>query len=110
MVRIAVAEEGDEGEFGLWQQGGEKEMDFFLIYFGNKYIFNVSDRNFLSVGSKNILCVCYWDGEEGVCDYCTDMEYPIKYNEKYDQWIIATGEQVSIKKAEENYEFVKVEK
>ena len=110
MNEVAIADEGGEGEFSLWQQVGKKKMDFFLIYFGDKYKFSVGERNFLSVGGKNRLCICYWDGEEGVCDYCESLGYPIKYDEKYDQWIIASGEQVVIKKVEEKYEFVKVEK
>ena len=109
MKEIVVADEGGEGEFSLWQEIDEEEMDFFLIYFGDKYTFAFDDRTFLSAGSENILCICYWDGEEGVCDYCENLKYPVKYDEKYDPWIVAS-EKLLIKKSGDSYEFVKVEK
>lgn len=107
MGEVAIANDGGEGEFSLWQQTGE-DMDFFLIYFGDKYKFSIGERSFMSMGSDNRICICYWDDEEGVCDYCESLEYPIKYDEKYDPWIVATGERISIKKGGEFYEFVKI--
>lgn len=111
LEQIAIADEGGEGEFSLWQPTGKKKTDFFLIYFGDRFKFSAGDRTFLSMGRENRLCVCYWDGSEGICDYCEELKYPASYDGVYDEpWIIATGEQVSIVKGENQYEFVKTEK
>lgn len=108
MREVAIADEDGEGEFSLQQQIGESDKDFSLIYFDDTYRFAIDGRSFLSMGGGNRLCVCYWDGEEGVCDYCESLEYPIRYDEKYEPWIVASGERVTIKKGEDNYEFSKV--
>ena len=111
LSQIAIADGGGEGEFRLWHPEGDEDVDFFLVYFGGEYIFITKDgnRKFFAEGKldSNRLCVCYWDGKKGVCDYCEELEYPIYFNGEYEPWIIATGESVSINKGEEQYEFAK---
>ena len=113
MEQIAIADEGGEGEFSLWQAKEEKsEVDFFLIYFGETWKLELGrgneKRGFPSLGGENRLCICYWDGEDGTCDYCEELEYPILYEGEYEPWGIASGRQVLITKGEDQYEFVKI--
>jgi len=114
--QIGIAEGGGTGEFSLWQPVDSKnKREFFLIYFGDKYKFSIPNgRTFLFGGKENGLCICFWDGENGICDYCKVLDFPIKYKSDetqvswdYGPWAAATGEKVTIKKIGGEYEFVK---
>jgi len=114
--QIAIADKGGVGEFLLWQPRSNKDKkEFLLIYFGDKYKFSASNgRTFLAKGGENRICVCYWDGKEGVCDYCKGLDNQVKYKEGKSSkkwttgpWAIATGEKVTIKKVGKEYEFVR---
>lgn len=118
MKQIAIADNGGVGDFLLWQKNMKDEKkEFFLIYFGDKYRFSTNNqRTFLATGRRNKLCVCYWDGKEGSCGACKDLNYPAKYKAskngdwKAGSWAIATGEEVTIKKVGGEYEFVNIVK
>ena len=72
---IAKADEGNVGEFSMWQRVEDKgKRDVFLIYFGDKYTFTIGDRKFIAMNNKNSVCVCFWDGEDDVCkkENCMD--------------------------------------
>ena len=109
MKEVEKADKGEIGEFIMWQDAKDKsKRDAFLIYFGDKFKAEVSGMNFITYGSKNIFCFCYWDGETGECpiDSCTNMEYPIENDwttEKNGQWFIGNGDGISIERDGEKY-------
>jgi hypothetical protein len=106
--QIAIANEGGEGEFAIWQEKDEDDKGFFLVYFGGEFRYNTYNKeSFISTGGDNTLCVCYWDGEEGTCDYCEELKYPIIFNGEEKLWVIQSGERISIKKGDEQYEVFK---
>lgn len=111
LEEISKADDGKEGEFTLWQVEEDRlKKEWFLIYFGDKYGFTMGDRKFISVGKENRTCVCYWDGQEGVCEEnnCKSLKYAINFNGDYGQWIMASGETISIKKVDEEYVIRKI--
>lgn len=106
MEEVEKADRGNVGEFVMWQLEEEKgERDFFLIYFADKYSFEIGDRKFITMKGENAICVCYWLGDEAVCDdeNCAALKYPIKYKDKDDRWAISTGDQITIEKIDEEY-------
>jgi hypothetical protein len=103
---IEKANKGNVGEFTMWQLEEDKgERDFFLIYFADKYSFEIGDRKFITMTGENAICVCHWLGDEAVCEdeNCKALSYPVKYNNKYDRWAISTGDQITIEKVDEEY-------
>ncbi|MCK4997338.1 hypothetical protein KAS08_03460 [Candidatus Pacearchaeota archaeon] len=110
---VAKANEGNIGEFIMWQRMDDKgERDVFLIYFGDKYTFNIGDRRFVSMNNKNSICVCFWDGEEDACkkENCASFDRPVNYDGDYGQWAISTGDKIHIIREEEEYKISKVVK
>ena len=67
-------------------------------------------RKFLSFGENvNHVCVCYWDGEEIKCNYCSNLDMPLVEGGKMGElWAISFGEKIMVEKMEEYYEITKV--
>ena len=99
---IAVADDGKIGEMGLWGFG---DKDFFLIYFGDNFRYAMDGRVFLTMGKKNIICVCYLKEGVEVCDYCEDLGNPAIKNGKEGGWFVKEDEKVKITKKDKRYVF-----
>lgn len=66
-------------EFSFWQPSNSKE-EYYLVYFGDKVNIDAGSMKFYSLGSNsNHTCVCHLDKKnEYLCDYCINLNYPLK--------------------------------
>ena len=109
MREVEKADNGDVGEFVMWQDAKDKrKRDVFLIYFDDKFMAEVSEMVFVRSGSKNGVCVCYWDGETGECplDSCASLEYPIENDwaaDKEGQWFVGNKDEITIERDGDKY-------
>ena len=105
-----VIEDGG-GSFSMWQpEKGDGE--FYLAYFQNDPSFFLrrvdgSVRRFWSSSvGVNYVCVCYWDGKEMNCDYCSNLDMPMvkKEGSVEGSWVVSVGEKIDIVKGDDSYE------
>ena len=99
MEQVEVANDGEVGEFSLWQkqETGTDKRIYYLVYFGDKYRYEVDGEDFVSLGvNENHICVCYLYEKETYCNYCEDLKFPINSWVDYDRWAIAEQKKISI--------------
>ena len=95
------------GSFLMWQPE-EKGKKFYLIYFKNKPSFTVGKQQFFSLGNHvNHVCVCYWDGDDSKCDYCKDLNKPLRMAGEDGPWTITIGQGIEVVDKGDYYEVVK---
>jgi len=105
---IGAADSDNVGSFSIWQPSDDGR-EFFLIYFGNHSSYGESPRKFYSLGNNvNHICVCSWDDGVDVCDYCRNLELPVRYNGDVESWAVGVGSRLKITRAGGYYEFVKI--
>lgn len=119
MREVKLADDGQKGEFTMWQDGSDVgKQDVFLIYFGDKFSIDLpNDMSFITYGRKNIVCVCFWNGEEGICKdkNCENLEYPMKFqssnglSDGSKQWYIGNRQGITIERNGEEYEVNEVQ-
>ena len=104
---IDIADSGGVGEFVMLDMG-EKDVNFYLVFFGSTPEFNAIDRHFSSskVGD-NVVCSCFSNKYGLFCKYCSDLELPFSYNNNNeDMRILREGERIEVSKKESYYEIV----
>lgn len=90
---VDAADKTGTGTFSIWQ---EDNVKFYLVYFGNKINLEIGGLKFNSVGNnKNHICVCY--GEQ--CSRCTNLDYPVKFNDEGNSAELIRGLNLEVKKA-----------
>lgn len=77
---IGVADKSGVGNFSVWQK--ETSAMYYLVYFGDKISYRLTDSLiFQSVGkNKNHFCVCYVKKDKSNCVSCEDLNYPVRLN------------------------------
>ncbi|MFA5061252.1 MAG: hypothetical protein WC494_02975 [Candidatus Pacearchaeota archaeon] len=92
---VETAEKGGTGIFKIWQP--EKEVNYFLIYFGTTISYEKDSQEFFSIGeNSNHICLCYTKDQETFCNYCENLKYPLKKDEQYNQFHLGLNEEVRI--------------
>ena len=92
---------------------GKKNLNFYLVYFGNVNSFERDDIRFTRKidGLDNVICVCSEDGDNMVCNYCKGMDLPVKFFYKdigqyaVNSWSISEGRQIELNKDTVKYAF-----
>jgi hypothetical protein len=113
---IEIADSGGTGEIAMLDRG-DKDLKFYLVYFGDIAQFESSEGGFISelIGSErifssskvgeNVICVCYWQGERNICRYCSELD--LQASKESDgrfsvgHWITREGDRVNIAKEPE---------
>ncbi len=98
------------GEFEIWQQ--EKDIHFYVIYFGSKRSFSMEVNGKEEVGTldyfpTNSICVCMFK-KEVICKekYCLGLSAPAKSSKSSEeQWVLGQGEKAFIRKINKEYVF-----
>jgi hypothetical protein len=100
MKQVEIADGGKVGSFSLWQDSNlnEDSEGYYLVYFGSGYKFNANDIEFVSLGiNENRICVCYIEENEGRCDFCENLKFPMVRKEFSGLWAILEKESIEIK-------------
>ncbi|MFA4960778.1 MAG: hypothetical protein WC548_03895 [Candidatus Pacearchaeota archaeon] len=101
---VEFANSGGRGNFSMWQK--ESETKFYLIYFEKKTSFDLDNIKFSSVGAnENHICICYYNDGKSSCDFCENLDYPVKIeNRDFEQFAIEGGREIEIiKVSNENF-------
>ncbi|MBU3923391.1 MAG: hypothetical protein KJ592_00580 [Nanoarchaeota archaeon] len=95
---VAVADAGGVGRFSIWQP--EKEIKYFLVYFGSKS----GVGNFKSYGEhENQVCVCYVKGGKSSCSFCKDLDRLAVKDGEEEKWAVGFGEEIYVGVVDGNY-------
>ncbi len=107
---IASKGVGSAGEFEIWQQ--EKDVHFYVIYFGSKRSFNMEingkqEVGLLSFFPSNTICVCMFKDELKCPEkYCLDLHtYAKSSNSQGEQWVLKQSEKAFIREVNDEYVF-----
>jgi hypothetical protein len=103
----AINEVDDVGRSSFFMLDlSDEELEFYLVYFGEAFVFVNDLKEFVRSPRDGSLCVCYEQGEKVLCDDCVDLDGAVSYNEAA-PWVIREGEYVNINKKGDNYAFVR---
>lgn len=92
----------------------EDKLDFYLVYFGGKSVFQRTildgwgEFSHDKKGNYDI-CICYWQGSKMLCRYCMDMKMPVNYNSgSEEEFVMGEGSRIKMIKGGENYAFAEI--
>lgn len=111
--QVAIADSGDIGSFSIWLPENKKEKrSFYLVYFGSSSSYG-SEMKFYSLGNNlNHICLCSLENKETKCNYCKNLDYPVRGVEldvdDSGRWAIGVWEKIEIIKTGEFYEIKKI--
>lgn len=86
----------------------DEELEFYLVYFGEAFIFIEDEGEFVRSPRDGPLCICYLQNEKLLCDDCMDLSGVVSYSEAA-PWVVGEGEYVDVNKVGDDYEFVRSE-
>lgn len=84
----------------------DEKFEFYLVYFGEAFVFVEDEKEFVRSPREGSLCVCYWQGDKVLCNDCLNLEGSVSYSEGA-PWVVREGEYININKKGENYAFVR---
>ena len=107
--QIEIADSGT-GEFSFWgiESVEGNDLDYFLVYFGDRNSVNYSsDVSFVSEGNnKNNICICSLDEKFTSCKHCKDLELPVLFNPDPEEIFVGKGRKIGIVNEKTHYNFI----
>jgi hypothetical protein len=109
---IEEADKGEEASFFMIDDGNEN-LDSYMTYFGKAISFNWKKISFISrkKTGNNIICLCAWDGNNAVCNHCTNLDLPATFFDTNtgethsENWTIREGVRLKLEKKGGVYAF-----
>lgn len=109
---IGEADEGKEASFFMIDDGNEN-LDSYMTYFGKAISFNWEGISFISKKKtgNNIICLCAYDGNNAVCNHCTNLDLPATFfntntgETQSENWTIREGVRLKLNKDGTTYAF-----
>ena len=80
----------------------DEELEFYLVYFGEAFIFIEDEGEFVRSPRDGPLCICYLQNEKLSCDDCMDLKGSVSYADEA-PWVIREGDYVNINKVGVGY-------
>lgn len=115
----AIVEADKYGASSFFMLDMEDEgMEFYLVYFGEAisfaekdkdrskaWLLTEEDRVFVRSYGDESLCICYWQGENVLCNDCMNLDGLVNMVGGVAPWVVREGEHVKIKKNGGDYVF-----
>ncbi len=97
----------DEGGVFILEDREEKDLEFYLVYFGGRgrfAHFGEDDAFVARDTGENVICVCYRDDDGNVCGECLDLKKRAVLEGEGENWVIFRN-RVFVEEKEDFYEF-----
>jgi hypothetical protein len=109
---IGEADEEREASFFMIDNGVE-DLDSYMVYFGKAISFGWKEISFISKKKtgNNIICLCAYDGNNAVCNHCTNLDLPATFFDtntektQSENWAIREGVRLKLEKKGGVYAF-----